>query len=424
MRNFLVLLLLMLATKVNSQDTVIHRVEYFLDTDPGFGNATTLNIPAAANLNFTFTIDLDNFTIGYHNLYIRIRDDLGRWSQTLRRTIEVLPSEGKINLVGGEYFFDTDPGFGSGFSINMPVPDSALLVNFDAASAGLSKGYHKLYLRFRDQNGDWSQSLRRNFEVIADENKQLVRAEYFFKTDPGFGGGSAVVFAAPASDGTFQFTIPAAELPEDTDTIQIRILDNPSGSWSITSMNDFSAALPLTLLSFDGKRKQNGVQLNWTTTNEQNTSHFFIERSLDASKYERVGRIESNNNNALINKYEFHDDISGISSNRIYYRLQQVDIDGRFEYSKIITVLNEHVLAGIKLSPNPARGYVLLNSADARELKGASLSIVDLQGRVVKTQVLSESASQRVNLTGIARGVYFVNVQKLSGKQSFKLFVE
>lgn len=424
MKKFLILLLLMAAIDLHAQDTVIHRLEYFLDTDPGFGNATTMNVSAAAIINFTFTIDLENFSVGHHNLFFRIRDDLGRWSQTVRRTIEVLPSEGKINLAGGEYFIDTDPGFGSGVAINLPAPDSALGISFDVASTGLSKGYHKLYLRFRDENGDWSQSVRRNFEVITDENRQLVRAEYFFKTDMGFGSGNSVVFATPLADGTFQFTIPAAELPKDSDTIQIRVLDNPAASWSITSMNDFSAALPLTLLSFSGSKKENNAVLNWTTTNEFNTSHFFIERSLDATKYEQVGRVESKNNGSLLNQYEFVDDISNISTGRIYYRLRQVDIDGRFEYSKIISILNEQALTGIRLSPNPARGYVFISSSEPRQLKGANLTIVDVQGRVVKTQLLTEASTQRIDLTKFVKGVYIVSIQNFFGRETYRLLVE
>ena len=62
----------------------IHRIEYFFDTDPGFGNATTVNvIPAATTItNFNFTPNLSSLTRGLHRLYVRTLDSAYRWSNT------------------------------------------------------------------------------------------------------------------------------------------------------------------------------------------------------------------------------------------------------------------------------------------------------------------------------------------------------
>ncbi len=82
-----------------AQDTSIIKMEYFIDTDPGVGNATSINIPAASDVTFPFTVDVSSYSIGYHKLYIRTRDNLGRWSLTARRSIEVIPLETNNDVI-------------------------------------------------------------------------------------------------------------------------------------------------------------------------------------------------------------------------------------------------------------------------------------------------------------------------------------
>ncbi len=97
-----------------AQDTSVIKMEYFIDTDPGVGKAASMSIPASADVTFPFTVNLTGYAIGFHKLYIRTRDNLGRWSLTARRNIEVLASQTQNNVVSGEYFIDQDPGFGAG----------------------------------------------------------------------------------------------------------------------------------------------------------------------------------------------------------------------------------------------------------------------------------------------------------------------
>ncbi|MBL7941226.1 MAG: hypothetical protein JNM00_00565, partial [Flavobacteriales bacterium] len=87
--------------------------EYFWDTDPGVGNGTGFNL---SNTSSSYSGDVQfssvGLTSGYHNLYIRMRAASGQWGHPKRKTIWVAD-----NIVGGEYFWDTDPGVGNGFPI-------------------------------------------------------------------------------------------------------------------------------------------------------------------------------------------------------------------------------------------------------------------------------------------------------------------
>ncbi len=192
----------------------------------------------------------------------------------------------------------------------------------------MTEGFHKLYGRFRDTYGNWSQTFRRNIEVIKDENNQVINGEYFFKTDNGFGNCSPVVFATPSADGTFTFIIPAAQVPANADTLFVRVRDDIESRWSLTRLAIVNTALPLTLLNFTGVKQLDIIQLKWQTTNEINTSYFNVQRSTDALNFTTVGVVKANNTSS-INNYSYPDNIAGLSAEKLYYRLQEVDIDGR-----------------------------------------------------------------------------------------------
>jgi len=406
-----------------AQDTSVIKMEYFIDTDPGVGQATSMNIPASADVTFPFTVNLTGYSVGYHKLYIRTRDNLGRWSQTARRNVEVLASQTQNNVVSGEYFIDQDPGFGAGSPISVSTPDTMVLQNFTAALTGLAEGFHKLYGRFRDTYGNWSQTFRRNIEVIKDENNQVVNGEYFFKTDNGFGNCSPVVFATPSADGTFTFIIPAAQVPANADTLFVRVRDDIESRWSLTRLTIVNTALPLTLLNFTGVKQSDIIQLNWQTTDEINTSYFNVQRSTDALHFTTVGVVKANNISSL-NNYSYADNVAGLSVETLYYRLQEVDIDGKSQYSDIVALKMDNTKTGISIYPNPASSYVNINSDKPEDLNGAILTIVDMAGQVTLKQTLLPNYQQQVNISGLSKGMYIVHILKVSGVESHKLLIE
>lgn len=408
---------------VVAQDTSINRLEYFIDTDPGVGNATSINIPSSADVSFPFTVDLTSYSIGYHKLYIRTRDNLGRWSLTARRNIEVLPASAQNNIVSGEYFIDDDPGFGAGKAITVTTAGVDVLQNFSTALTGLAEGYHKLYGRFKDTYGNWSLTFRRNIEVVNDENNKVINGEYFFKTDNGFGECTPVVFATPLADGTFTFNIPTAQIPTDADTLFVRVRDDVQNRWSLTRWTQVSTALPLTLLDFTAVKQSDKVQLKWQTTNEVNTAYFNVQRSTDAVHFITVGVVSANNVSG-INQYSYTDTIAGLSLQKLYYRLQEVDRDAHQQYSEIVAVKIDPLKPGISMYPNPASNYVTIISNKPEDLKGAVITIVDMTGKTTLKQTLLAIEQQQINISTLAKGTYTVHILKTSGVETRKLLVE
>lgn len=423
MKKILAMLFSTVTLMAAAQDTSVIRMEYFVDTDPGVGHATSMNVPASADVTFPFTVNLTGYSTGYHKLYIRTRDNLGRWSLTAKRNIEVLPAQTQNSVVSGEYFIDQDPGFGAGTPINVSTPDTMVFQSFTSTLSGLAEGFHKLYGRFRDTYGNWSQTFRRNIEVIKDENNEVVNGEYFFKTDNGFGNCSPVVFATPSADGTFTFNIPAAQIPANADTLFVRVRDDMESRWSLTRLTIVNTALPLTLLNFSGVKQSGIVQLKWQTTNEINTSYYNVQRSTDALHFTTVGVVKSNNISS-INNYSYSDNVAGLSVETFYYRLQEVDIDARSQYSQIVAIKMNNMKTGISIYPNPARSYINLNSNKPEDLNGAILTIVDMAGKVTLKQTLLPNNQQQINVSALSKGMYIVHILKASGLESQKLVIE
>jgi hypothetical protein len=398
------------------------QAEYFLDADAGFGQNKLVNFTPIADGSFTFTVDLAGVAAGFHKLYIRTKDSNGKWSLTSRRNVEVLANEAANKIVSGEYYFDTDPGFGAANTISVLPQDSVILQNFTAAVTGLSVGYHKLYGRFKDTYGNWSLTFRRNVEVVKGVDNAVMLVEYFFDKDAGFGNAPSITFANPLPDGSFAFNIPANQVIKGADTLFIRVKDSTNGNWSITTYRLGQITLPLTLLSFNAVLVNKTTQLTWQTTNEINTAYFTIERSIDGATFNDVGRVNAKGNTTTLTTYNYDDDILSVSNDKIYYRLKQEDKDGRITYSKVVVINITDRKTDVTVTPNPARNYFTINGSI--NLNNATLLIRNMSGQAVLKQNLSGSGTQRVDISGLVKGVYVVNIVTSSKTYIEKLLVE
>ena len=178
--------LLFAASSAMAQNIV--QAEYFIDTDLGFGKNSLVDFAATPSGTFALPVNLVNVSPGYHRLFTRFKDSDGNWGFTSRRIIEVIPAE-PANLVSGEYFFDTDPGYAAAVPLTISPQGNIILQQFTAATAILSQGYHKLYIRLKDSDGKWGLTSRRNMEQMNLTEWVIKTGEYFFNTDPSFGNG-------------------------------------------------------------------------------------------------------------------------------------------------------------------------------------------------------------------------------------------
>ena len=113
--------------------------------------------------------------------------------------------------------------------------------------------------------------------------------------------------------------------------------------------------VPLKLISFTAERRSGISYLRWTTVNEQNVSHFEVQRSYDAVNYSTIGNVTARNSGNM-EQYHFEDNSS--FKGFAYYRIRSVDIDGKFSYTKIAVVSEIDLQSTSFIVLNPVRNAI------------------------------------------------------------------
>jgi len=135
----------------------VDAIEYFIDLDPGPGNATAISVATGNSFSEDFIIMLPSLPAGFHQLFVRVKDTGGSWSVFERNSFYVVPDRAqKITAI--QYYFDSDPGAGiagNGEVISIS-PVNSLNQNLAINVPGtLSEGHHILYVRVKDEFGSW-----------------------------------------------------------------------------------------------------------------------------------------------------------------------------------------------------------------------------------------------------------------------------
>lgn len=158
--------------------------------------------------------------------------------------------------------------------------------------------------------------------------------------------------------------------------------------------------VPVRLTQFLATNKNNIAQLKWHTASEINTAYFNVQRSVgNSNAFSTIAKV---NTGSAGNSYSLTDNVIGINSNKIYYRLQIVDINGAISYSEIKSIaLNK--AATLTVSPNPARRTVTVAGSNLKKVR-----ITDTNGRILLTRERIANDSVIMNISKLAAGVYIV----------------
>jgi len=170
--------------------------------------------------------------------------------------------------------------------------------------------------------------------------------------------------------------------------------------------------LPVEITSLSAQNSSQGVELQWETSSETNNSHFEIERSSDDNSFEVIGRVNGVGNSLETQNYLFVDtNVSSLS--RLYYRLKQVDFDGRFSYSPSISIDPSKIaLATFTIYPNPVESdaFVRFQNTSNEEL---TLQIFDIRGALVSSKRLDGNGGVEPieGLGALSPGTYFIQLK-------------
>ncbi len=165
-------------------------------------------------------------------------------------------------------------------------------------------------------------------------------------------------------------------------------------------------ALPVTLTSFKGILTNKGNQLNWETTSEQNNSGFEIERSADGKVFEKITTIKGAGTTNAKQFYNYLDKTSPFKTT--YYRLKQIDFDGKFEYSDIIAI-KSNLNTKVVVYPNPFTSEISV-SLDEILKPNTKIYLYDMFGRTHNVDFTLNGNIINCKTNNLPRGSYVLKI--------------
>jgi len=243
MKHLLIFITLLFSLVCFSQNTIT-QAEYFVDTDPGVGNANTLSVTEGTTINELFTIPVNSLSSGIHILHVRTKNNVNQWSMYARQPFYIANFSSALNntVTQAEYFIDTDPGVGNAQALST---SSGTTINETLAIPinDISEGIHVLHIRVKNNFNQWSIYARQVFYKSPQiSNNTIVAAEYFIDTDPGVGNATDVSLTPGTFiDETLNIAIPNG-LSAGDHILHIRVLSS-NGNWSLYGRPEFTTTL-------------------------------------------------------------------------------------------------------------------------------------------------------------------------------------
>jgi hypothetical protein len=209
--------------------------------------------------------------------------------------------------------------------------------------------------------------------------------------------GTATPVVSNLADGAYSFNV--------------TVTDVLGATASATTSVSVAAALPVTWTYFNGQHSGSSSLLKWGTASEQNSDYFGVERSADGINYTALGKVSAAGNSNTTKDYSYTDasPYSGIN----YYRLKQVDKDGAFKLSQVVTVGGSSTKTFEQIYPNPVHDQ--LNIVLDNQARGSGrIAVYDLTGRTLQQETIGKSQdvySTAVNMKNLVPGLYIVEVK-------------
>ncbi len=178
--------------------------------------------------------------------------------------------------------------------------------------------------------------------------------------------------------------------------------------------------LPVELVGLSAVCNETTVTLSWATASETNNDYFTVEKSINTEDWLAIGNVDGSSNSNEIKHYSFEDNepMTGIS----YYRLKQIDFDGKYEYFGPVAVQCNRDATGILVYPNPAQNSVFIVGSSENP---ADIFLCDLAGRVIaKYHCENTVTPYLVDLEKFQAGVFIILVEAQGSTDCFRIVKE
>lgn len=231
--------------------------------------------------------------------------------------------------------------------------------------------------------------------------------------DPGaLVGGYSFLYTNPTDNNRYS----GALLNGNAGALRTAILNPSNWTQSVSALTfpisaSFLITLPAHLTAFDAKKSASGNLLQWKVENEDNFSHYEVETSTNGVTYTTIGSVKA----AAQSNYSFTD--TPLQSAYQLYRLKLVDLNGKFDYSKVIRIDNARRVK-TTIFPNPAYNAISISSGEPI----TSLSLADISGKKCLQQKVDNSNSTTLDIASLKPGIYMLTIITASGSQTERIY--
>ncbi len=376
-------------------------------SDPGFGTVNPSDsLAAALNLSDLYLMvnDGDVLLNGYN-----LRFDPGYWIHGFSANRMVVTGNSirghlvhtgngsrtaPIGIAEGDYTpveFETLSSGNAYFSVTDYATASATIT---APQEGMNRAWHI----YADAPFSGNLTLHHN---VASDGLDYDDANAFITQYQGGDTWSSSALADYVGPGTHSSATIAALIPA---------IGSADGSW-FSKSSEAETPLPVTLISFEAYKYGNSAILEWATASEHHNSGFDIERSADGHTWIPIGWVPSLSGSGYSTRrldYKFTDAELHFGPN--YYRLKQIDFDGKYEYSTLRVVYHTPFSNGISLYPNPSENRVFIDGLEG----GETISLYNNVGQLLQRFQTNEE-KQMLHLDQLPADTYHITVTDRRG---------
>ena len=190
------------------------------------------------------------------------------------------------------------------------------------------------------------------------------------------------------------------------------------GGVNLTIDAGYGITVPLEWLDFWGEHRDGFNYLEWSVGHEENVSHYEIERGInDGFNFEYIGRVNSSGDDYEVKTYSY-DDFDLEENGVYYYRIKQIDNDGFFSYTDVITIdvnAEKEDITKLTVYPNPINGDQLFNiNITSNKVKTIEGEVYDMKGALIM-KLSSDNTNVgikniQIDITNMPAGAYILRV--------------
>lgn len=180
--------------------------------------------------------------------------------------------------------------------------------------------------------------------------------------------------------------------------------NNGTGTWNsglpeTPGENNQNDILPVEFTTISATKSDRGIDVQWQTATELNNEKFEVEASRDGVEFKMIGEVKGAGNSQKLIDYSFVDRYAANGVN--YYRVKQVDFDGKYAYSQVVSVSNSRTT--MTIAPTASYSYIYVQTAENSEI-----NVYSMNGQLMTNQK-NVDGQYTIDMTTYPKGIYYLS---------------